>query len=141
MEDRTTRSRVMQAVKGRNNKSTERRLRAMLVKAGVGGFELNAEDLRGRPDLAFRKEKVAVFVNGCFWHQCPMHFAMPRTNRAYWGRKINENVRRDDRVKRWLNRRGWSVLNIWEHQLRTKEDRAAVLEKVTDALERRRNQQ
>ena len=126
------RSRVMRAVKGR-------RVRMMLVAAGISGFELNPKDIDGRPDIAFREDRLAVFVNGCFWHRCPMHFGMPRTNRAYWARKINKNVRRDRLTQRRLHYHGWSVLNIWEHALTTKGWRHHELSRIVATLKRRRN--
>lgn len=82
-------------------------------------FEINASDLLGRPDVVFRREKVAVFVHGCFWHghaNCP-RAKLPATNAAKWESKISTNARRDRRVAGSLRKQGWSVLTVWECNL------------------------
>jgi DNA mismatch endonuclease, patch repair protein len=68
----------------------------------------------------FPKERVAVFVDGGFWHGCPMHCRMPKGNRAYWNQKISSNEIRDRHVTQALRKRGWRVLRIWEHELAKK---------------------
>ena len=73
-----------------------------------------------RPDFVFRKERVSVFVDGCFWHGCPIHGTRPKGNRAFWRKKITANQTRDRRVHRTLRKAGWKVLRIWEHSLRPK---------------------
>ena len=70
---------------------------------------------RARPDFAFAREKVAVFVDGCFWHWCPRHGTLPKKNAGWWGRKLQENVERDRRHDRELQRAGWKVVRVWEH--------------------------
>jgi DNA mismatch endonuclease (patch repair protein) len=71
----------------------------------------------GRPDFAFSKQRLAVFVDGCFWHGCPRHLRMPATNQAYWGAKIARNRARDVSVTEQLRVKGWRVLRVWEHEL------------------------
>jgi DNA mismatch endonuclease (patch repair protein) len=71
----------------------------------------------GRPDFVFPDLKLAVFVDGCFWHGCPRHFIRPRGNAAFWRKKIAGNKSRDRIVNRTLRRMGWRVLRIWEHEL------------------------
>jgi DNA mismatch endonuclease (patch repair protein) len=71
----------------------------------------------GKPDFVFRKQRVAVFVDGCFWHCCPHHSNLPVNSRAFWRAKLDGNRRRDRRVDRTLRKRGWRVLRIWEHDL------------------------
>jgi DNA mismatch endonuclease (patch repair protein) len=73
--------------------------------------------LPGRPDFAFRSQKVAVFVDGCFWHSCPRHGRAPESNQEYWLPKLARNGRRDRRVSRILRRMGWKVIRLWEHDL------------------------
>ena len=73
----------------------------------------------GKPDFAFPKHKVAIFVDGCFWHGCPRCYARPKSNREFWDQKREANIARDRRVNRQLRRQGWSVLRIWEHALKT----------------------
>jgi DNA mismatch endonuclease (patch repair protein) len=72
----------------------------------------------GKPDFAFPTLKVAVFVDGCFWHACPTHFRMPLNNRAFWEKKLAVNRRRDRAVTLGLRRAGWRVIRIWEHDLK-----------------------
>lgn len=112
-----TRSFVMSRIRGRDTKP-EMILRRALAAIGVRGYRLHA-DVPGRPDLAFGKIKLAVFVDGCFWHGCPRcAIPMPRSNRDYWLPKLALNARRDRRTNRKLRSMGWSVMHIWEHQLR-----------------------
>src|SRR5947209_4148267 len=73
-------------------------------------------DVRCLADVVFPRQRVAVFVDGCFWHGCPDHFKMPRTNRAYWEAKISRNQKRDLRNRAILNEAGWLVLAFWEHE-------------------------
>jgi DNA mismatch endonuclease (patch repair protein) len=88
----------------------------LLRAQGITGWRRHV-DMRGRPDFVFRRERVAVFVDGCFWHGCPKCFRMPETNREYWERKIGRNVARDVRAARELRREGWRVVRVWEHSL------------------------
>ena len=85
------RSRAMAAVRGRGNKTTERGLRLGLVRGGVRGWKLRPKGLRGNPDFLFPEARVAIFVDGCFWHGCPDCGHVPRTNRAFWAAKIERN--------------------------------------------------
>lgn len=72
--------------------------------------------LRRTADLVFRSARVAVFVDGCYWHGCPEHFIAPLTNSAYWGPKVGGNVARDRDTDRVLNAAGWTVMRFWEHE-------------------------
>lgn len=71
---------------------------------------------RARPDFAFMREKVAVFVDGCFWHMCPKHGTLPEKNAGWWGAKLQENVERDLRHGQTLSAAGWLAVRIWEHE-------------------------
>jgi DNA mismatch endonuclease, patch repair protein len=71
----------------------------------------------GRPDILFRRARIAVFVDGCFWHGCKVHFVMPRTRRTFWKKKIESNISRDRRVRRQLRQSGWRVVRVWEHEI------------------------
>jgi DNA mismatch endonuclease (patch repair protein) len=73
-------------------------------------------DLRVRADLLFTKARVAVFIDGCFWHGCPDHFIPPKNNAEWWATKIARNRERDQASRRELTNRGWIVLSIWEHE-------------------------
>ena len=76
-----------------------------------------AKSIRRSADLVFTRTRVAVFVDGCFWHRCPEHFRMPTTNRAYWGPKLEANVVRDRQTDDLLAAEGWTVVRVWEHEL------------------------
>ena len=115
--DRETRSRVMASVRSSGNRSTEKRLLSALIEAKVEGWRTQARDLAGIPDFVFDKEKIAVFVDGCFWHGCPHCYRRPHSSRNYWDEKVKKNMARDKRVAAKLRRSGWSVLRVWEHSL------------------------
>lgn len=107
----------MSLIRSRGNRSTEMRFIALLRSAGITGWRRN-QALMGKPDFVFRKEKVAVFVDGCFWHACPKHATFPKTRRSFWLKKFGNNKARDHRVNRSLRKAGWRVLRIWEHELK-----------------------
>jgi DNA mismatch endonuclease Vsr len=111
------RSRHMSSVKGKNNKSTERRLRAALVQAGIRGWRLHPSRVSGRPDFYFDREQLAVFVDGCFWHGCPLCGHFPKTNSAFWRAKIERNQERDREKTAKLEQEGIRVARLWEHEL------------------------
>lgn len=113
-----TRSAIMRAVKSSRGKSTELALRARLVSAGLRGWRTNVKDLPGTPDIVFSAARLAIFVDGCFWHGCSLCYRRPHSSQDYWDAKIKLNRRRDARVDRKLRRSGWSVHRIWEHDLR-----------------------
>jgi DNA mismatch endonuclease (patch repair protein) len=73
--------------------------------------------LFGRPDFVFPRDRVAVFVDGCFWHACPLHGSIPETNKEFWSRKLLRNAARDREVTRTLKSKGWRVVRIWQHDL------------------------
>jgi len=73
-------------------------------------------DLRRRADLVFRQAKIAVFIDGCYWHGCPEHYREPSTNSDYWRDKIEGNRRRDQDTNELLAQAGWEVLRFWEHE-------------------------
>ena len=112
-----TRSEVMSRIRGKGNEKTEVRLARLLRKAGIRGWRRHLP-IPGRPDFSFRKMKVAVFVDGCFWHGCPKCFRLPKQNREFWRAKIEGNRRRDRSVNGRLRRLGWKVVRIWECRLR-----------------------
>ena len=126
------RSRVMATVQSRRNRSTEWRVRAALIGAGVKGWKLNAGDILGKPDFVFPVERVAVFVDGCFWHGCSRCKRVSSSNVAYWKSKIQHNRVRDRAISRNLRRQGWQVIRVWEHQLKTSE---RVLKRIRTCLQ------
>ena len=116
---RQKRSEVMSQIRSRGNKDTEILLVSLLRKHRITGWRRN-QRMFGMPDFVFRKSRLAVFVDGCFWHSCPKpkHSPRPKTRRAWWKRKLERNQARDKTVNRTLCLSGWRVLRIWEHELR-----------------------
>jgi DNA mismatch endonuclease, patch repair protein len=130
------RSDVMSRIRSRGNAQTELALVSLLKAHGITGwrrhFKLKVQGSKKtvRPDFVFPRERVVVFVDGCFWHGCPLHGTRPKGNAAFWRRKIEGNMARDRRVHRALRRSGWSVLRLWEHALR----RTAMKRGATEAV-------
>jgi DNA mismatch endonuclease (patch repair protein) len=110
------RSAVMSLIRGSGNRDTELRLIKIFRANGITGWRRRFP-LLGKPDFVFTKLKLAVFVDGCFWHACPKHATKPKNNATFWERKISSNVARDRLVTRSLRREGWRVMRIWEHDL------------------------
>lgn len=132
---KATRSRVMGHSKARGTKATEGRFRSLLVRYGVRGWQLGHDSgLIGRPDVIFPRKRVAIFVDGCFWHGCRRCRSVPETNRMFWTMKFQKNRIRDRKVRRMLRTDGWFVLEIWEHELRN--DSSRVLRRVVEACSR-----
>lgn len=128
------RKRTMRAVKG-SRTSPEMRLRAILAGNHIGGWKANLETLTGKPDIAFPHDRLAIFVDGCFWHGCPVcDRPLPETNRDYWQKKIGRNVKRDREVGKSLTADGWTVLRIWEHELKKGKDFAAIAARIRGVL-------
>ncbi|MFV2008768.1 very short patch repair endonuclease [Micromonospora sp. LOL_027] len=90
-------------------------LRRELHRRGLR-FRVNLADLPGRPDIVFSRVRLAIFVDGCFWHMCPAHSTMPKNNADWWKAKLERNVERDREKDRLLLTMGWNVLHIWEHE-------------------------
>ena len=120
------RSRLMARVRNRDT-GPELELRRTLWSRGLR-YRLTVR-LPGSPDLVFKRPRVAVFVDGCFWHVCPEHGSIPKTNSVFWSTKLAQNRERDDRVDRSLRDRGWTVLRFWEHEV------FGDLERVVETIE------
>ena len=107
----------MSAVRTRDTKP-EIALRRALFSCGLR-FRLGANGkLPGRPDILFPRSRVAVFVDGCFWHCCPIHGTWPRNNESFWLQKLTRNVERDRKVDFALKALQWEVVHVWEHELK-----------------------
>jgi DNA mismatch endonuclease (patch repair protein) len=133
---KSKRSAVMSLIRSRGNKDTELVLAKLLRANQITGWRRHVNlrftnaDLRlgkkagklphfsVRPDFVFKEVRLALFVDGCFWHGCPRHATKPKTNRAFWKKKLAGNIARDLRVNRALRRAGWRVIRIWECRLR-----------------------
>jgi DNA mismatch endonuclease (patch repair protein) len=110
------RSRVMAAVRSSGNKNTELKLISIFRGLKIKGWRRN-QKLPGKPDFVFRRERLAVFVDGCFWHGCRWHCRMPKTRGEFWAPKIAQNKARDREVRKILRSRGWKIIRFWEHTL------------------------
>lgn len=113
---RRKRSEVMSKVRSRGNKDTELALMTLFRRHHITGWRRHLK-LPGTPDFTFPKRRLAVFVDGCFWHGCPRHATFPATRRVFWLKKFATNKARDRRVNRELRQLGWRVIRIWEHDL------------------------
>jgi DNA mismatch endonuclease (patch repair protein) len=152
--DSKKRSEVMSRILGRGNKSTELAMVLVFKGARITGWRRHMElrpsltpwdigrnrargsgRLRVRPDFVFRQERVALFVDGCFWHGCPVHSTKPRQNSEFWEMKLRANQERDRRQTRALKAAGWTVLRYWEHELR---EPASLSRRIVRALDRTR---
>jgi DNA mismatch endonuclease (patch repair protein) len=120
------RSKAMKAVKTRGT-SLERQLWSMLAGMGLSKWRRNAKDVHGTPDVVFDEAKVAIFVDGCFWHKCPIcDRSSPETHSEYWENKFLRNIEHDKEINKLLINSGWKVLRIWEHEMKSPKSRASI---------------
>ena len=124
----------MSLIRLRGNRDTELRLIAIMRAHGITGWRRGAslqwkvegpklKKFRVKPHFVFRTHRLAVFVDGCFWHGCLLHATQPKTNATFWRKKISTNRTRDRLVSHTLRARGWRVLRIWQHELSRKNER------------------
>lgn len=114
---KTERSRIMSRVKSKNNKSTELGFISIIKEKNIIGWRRNYP-LIGKPDFVFPKQRIAIFIDGCFWHKCPKHCRMPSSNKEYWNQKIDKNRVWDIKTTKLLKEKGWFVIRIWEHEIK-----------------------
>jgi DNA mismatch endonuclease (patch repair protein) len=107
----------MSKIRSRGNRSTEKRLRACFISRGIKGWSVQAEDVLGKPDFIFPSVRLAIFVDGCFWHGCPRCARPPHSNKKYWREKVARNRIRDKQVSGSLRHAGWHVMRMWEHEV------------------------
>lgn len=112
------RSRNMRAIKSVNNATTERRIRAHLSQLRVRGWRIRPVGFPGSPDFVFPNKKIAIFVDGCFWHGCPKCGHIPKSNAEYWRRKLKRNKSRDRSVNKQLRSAGLIVIRMWECEIK-----------------------
>lgn len=130
------RSRNMSAIRRKDTKS-EVALRSALHRAGYRfrkDYPIRIESRLIRPDIVFTKRRIAVFVDGCFWHSCPEHGRRPSVNGEYWSPKLQRNAERDREQTEALTTEGWTVLRFWEH-----EPLEHVLQTIIENVARRRH--
>ena len=125
-----TRSQQMARVKNEKTRP-ELLLRQALWVRGIR-YRLKAKTPAGKPDLVFPGAKLAVFIDGCFWHGCPDHYSRPKSKSRFWSDKLHANVTRDGRIRQTLLDAGWHVLRIWEHEVLQNVE--GVVEKIQQAL-------
>jgi DNA mismatch endonuclease (patch repair protein) len=129
------RSAVMSLIRGSGNKDTELQMIALFRAHGITGWRRSA-GLFGKPDFVFRRKRVVVFVDGCFWHGCPRpkHSPMPKNRAEWWAAKLGRNKERDRLVTRTLRAAGWRVVRVWECAL-SRQRGARTIARISRALQ------
>ena len=129
---------TMKANKGKDT-NPELLLRKALRDAGFPGYRLHWKNIIGRPDISYPGKKVAIFVNGCFWHRCPIcNLPIPKSNTEFWLRKFGKNKKRDIEKKEELEMNGWFVLTFWECQIKKNPNKCAKeVTKLLDEIDRK----
>lgn len=100
-------------------------------------FRKNVRKLKGNPDIAIQKYKIVIFIDSCFWHRCPLHFKRPKSNQAYWDKKIARNQERDEEVTEYYIKKGWHIKRIWEHEIKSNIDK--VVDETIEFIDSVRN--
>lgn len=113
---RKKRSEIMSKVRSKDSR-IEVEFRKKMWRAGFR-YRKNAKNYFGKPDIVLPKYKTVIFVDSCFWHGCDKHYSIPKTRVDFWKNKIKENKRRDREVDRHYVKEGWSIIRIWEHDLK-----------------------
>lgn len=124
------RSQIMRQIQSSRNKSTELKLIQFFKSHIIKGWRRNYK-IFGNPDFVFGTQKTAVFVDGCFWHGHNCRNTKPKANKEYWDNKIEKNIQRDNLVTEKLKTKGWTVIRIWECELKNE---IALLEKISTTL-------
>jgi DNA mismatch endonuclease (patch repair protein) len=122
----------MSAIRSRNTKPEVTLRKALWSK----GLRFRVHYCREKIDIAFPSEKLGIFVDGCFWHGCPIHSHVPKSNREYWLPKLRRNMERDKEKEDRLGLEGWRIMRFWEHELVVID---TVTEKILDAMGRAKN--
>ena len=117
--EKEKRSKIMSAVHSKQNKSTEMKLIKIFKENGIVGWRLNYK-VKGHPDFVFPDKKIAIFVDGCFWHGHDCRNTRPADNAEYWQKKRERNMRHDKEITALFENRGWTVIRIWECELKKK---------------------
>lgn len=129
------RSENMRAIRSKGT-SLEAKVSKELWRIGYR-FRRNVKGMYGKPDFAIKKYKLVVFIDSCFWHGCPIHYRIPKSNEEYWRSKIERNKQHDSLVTCYYEESGWTVIRIWEHQI--KDDFNGVIARIVDAVEDRKS--
>lgn len=132
--DKEKRSTIMRNIKSKGNKSTELAFIKIFYHQKITGWK-RGYSVKGHPGFVFLNKKIAIFVDGCFWHGHSCKNLTPKSNDTYWSKKINDNIKRDIEITELFNRRGWRVIRIWECELK-KNNRAVLIQKLRDLIEK-----
>lgn len=119
--DKQKRSEIMRSVRSKKNKSTELKLIEIFKESGITGWRRNY-NVKGHPDFVFLKQRVAVFVDGCFWHGHDCRNTRPEDNKEYWDKKRHINMKHDKEITDLFETRGWRVVRLWECELKKKHE-------------------
>ena len=111
------RSQLMSSVRSKNNKTTELRLIEIFKQESITGWRRNYK-VKGHPDFVFLDKKIAIFVDGCFWHGHDCRNTRPADNAEFWQKKRERNIKHDKEVTELFEKRGWTVIRIWECELK-----------------------
>ena len=117
--DKAKRSEIMKKVRSKNNKSTELKLIQIFKENNIHGWRRNYK-VKGHPDFVFLNKKIAIFVDGCFWHGHDCRNTKPKDNQEYWDKKPERNMKHDKEITEYFENRGWTVIRIWECELKNK---------------------
>lgn len=120
----------MQAIRAKET-ALEIMVRKELWKKGIR-YRKNVRDLMGVPDIAIKKHKLVIFLDSCYWHGCPEHGVMPKSNREFWEKKIKRNIERDTEVTSYYRSRNWTILRFWEHEV--KQDLDGIIDRIIKAI-------
>ena len=117
--DKAKRSEIMKKARSENNKSTELQLIHIFKENTIHGWRRNYK-VKGHPDFVFLNKKIAIFVDGCFWHGHDCRNTKPKDNQEYWDKKRERNMKHDKEITEYFENRGWTVIRIWECELKNK---------------------
>ena len=117
--EKDKRSEIMKKVRSNNNKSTELKLIQIFKENNIHGWRRNYK-VKGHPDFVFLDKRIAVFVDGCFWHGHDCRNTRPKDNEDYWAKKRERNIKHDKEITEYFEKRGWIVIRIWECELKNK---------------------
>ncbi len=124
--NKATRSKVMASIRGTNTRP-ELKIRRLLWNRGMR-YRIHRRDIPGTPDIAIMNKRVAIFIDGCFWHGCPTCYLPPSSHKRFWQQKLARNRQRRTEVVNELRREGWTVISFWEHQ--TNKDPTMVVNEI-----------
>lgn len=130
--NKAKRSEIMKKVRSKNNKSTELKLIQIFKENNIHGWRRNYK-VKGHPDFVFLNKKIAIFVDGCFWHGHNCRNTKPKDNQEYWDKKRDRNMKHDKEITEYFENRGWTVIRIWECELK-KDNKNNLLIKIKDVL-------